>query len=160
MVGNPQVIKSLQAALPLEAHLNIQYRTDQRVVKFMGVSKIAGKIKGFGDDAHLFQGKLQKQLMFLESVGTDSPINVNFTIMPIVTAPSITELLRHDLGLEVSSCTQYEDWAIQAWNNKDDETRNLFEHLIKWKHDHVRWLEKQLRLIKGLGENEYIAENM
>ena len=154
MTGNPEVIKALQAALALEAHLNIQYRHDWRIVKFMGVKKVAKKLKGLGTGAHCFMKKVADRILFL---GGDT----NYTVGEIVDQRSLTAILQNELALEMAIVQPYEAAVQTAMKAFDDTTRNLFEHLLKWHQEQIGWLEQQLRLIETVGgEAEYIAEKL
>lgn len=154
MKGNPDVIKALQAALALEAHLNIQYRHDWRIVKFMGVKKVARCIKELGTGAHCFMKKVADRILFL---GGDT----NYTVGQIVDQRSLTEIFQNELQLEMAIVQPYEQAVQAAMKALDDTTRNLFEHLLKWHQEQIGWLEEQLRLIEMVGgEGEYIAEKL
>lgn len=154
MNGNPEVIGTLQSALASEAHLNLQYRHDWRIVKFMGVKKTSKKIDGLGSDAHRFMKKVADRVLFL---GGDT----TYQVAAIVDQSTLTDIFRSELTLEMAIIQPYEAAVQIAMKALDDTTRNLFEHLLKWHQDHVAWLEQQLRLISMLGgEAEYIAERL
>jgi bacterioferritin len=159
MIGDPAVIRTLQAAVPAEAHANIQYRAWSRLLKFMGADKTAKKVKEFGDATHKFLKMATDQLLFLSG---DSPALPSFNISPI-TEPNpntITQLFTEALAMEMKICAAYEQAIPVCVTALDDETRNIYEHFVKWHHDIVRWLEKQLRLIADLGEPAYLAEKL
>lgn len=154
MTGNPEVIKALQAALALEAHLNIQYRHDWRVVKFMGVKKVSHKIKCLGTGAHCFMKKVEDRILYLGGA-------TGYTLSGVTDQASLTAILQNELQLELAIVQPYEQAVRASMEALDDTTRNLFEHLLKWHQEHVGWLEQQLRLIQVLGgEAEYIAEKL
>jgi bacterioferritin len=149
--GNPKVIAALQQSLVYEAHLNLQYRNDQRLLKFMGVKPLAGHIKSFGDDAHDWQKAVTKQLLFLGG-------NVAYEIPPITSPDTVTDVFTDALVLEMATVDPFETAIQTAMAAKDDASRNLWEHLRKWHNKHILWLNRQLVLIKGTGENDYIAQ--
>lgn len=154
MKGSPEVIKALQAALAQEAHLNIQYRHDWRIVKFKGVKKVACKIKELGTGAHCFMKKVADRTLFL---GGDT----NYTLAPITDQASLTAIFQNELKLEMAIVEPYEQAVQTAMKALDDTTRNLFEHLLKWHQQHIGWLEQQLQVIEDVGgEGEYIAEKL
>ena len=64
MTGNPAVIQTLMFAASAEARLNMQYRLDERWLKFAGVKKTAAKLKDFGDDAHCYMKQVTNRLLF------------------------------------------------------------------------------------------------
>jgi bacterioferritin len=154
MNGKPQVIQALLAALAQEAHLNMQYRHDWRVAKFMGVKKIAGRLHDFGGDAHEWMKKVSDRILFL---GGDT----SYAIAPVTDQATLTEIFQSELASEMAIVQPYEQAILTAMQALDDTSRNLFEHLLKWHQKHVGWLEQQLRLITALGgEAEYIAEKL
>jgi bacterioferritin len=151
--SNPAVMQTLQFAASAEARLNMQYRLDNRWLKFAGVKKTAAKLKEFGDDAHCYMKQVTNRLLFLEGKPTYAP-GISET------QPTLTATLQNDLALEMAIVTPYEAAVKTAVANSDDTSRNLFEHLLKWHEKHIGWLETQLRLIEGMGEEEYIAEKL
>jgi bacterioferritin len=153
MTGSPAVIQTLMFAASAEARLNMQYRLDERYLKFSGVKKTASKLKSFGDDAHCYMKQVTNRLLFLEGKPTYVP-GISET------QPTLTATLQNDLALEMAIVMPYENAVKTAVANSDDTTRNLFEHLLKFHQRHVGWLETQLRLIDGMGEEEYIAEKL
>jgi len=154
MQGNPNVIQALRAALPLEAHLNLQYRMNARLLRFQGIKKAACKFSQFADDAHSWLKCVTDQLLFLSDEAGDA--TAAYQIDPVANPLSVTELLEGALDLEMAICRKYEENIQTAMGALDDETRNKFEHLIKWHHDHVRWIEKKIRNVMEYGEAEVI----
>jgi bacterioferritin (cytochrome b1) len=158
MKGSPEVIKSLQGGVALEAHLNEQYRSDRDSLKHAGIKKAAGKIKGFAHQAHLWRSMIRKQLLFETSDGTTVEAGATaFSIPVIADRPTLTQLFQGELVENQAICAQYERNIPIAMAALDDETRNLWEHLIKWHHGHIRWIEAQLRAIASYasGESDY-----
>ena len=153
MQGNADVIKTLQAALPAEAKLNLQSRLSTQVLKYMGVSKVACKVDGIGDDAHAYLKMVTKRCLFL---GGD----VSYAPPALERLSGVTEIIKNQLAMEMAIVGPYEDAVQVAQDAKDDTTRNMWEHLLKWHQGHVGWLEKQLRLINVLGEANYISEKL
>ena len=156
MQGNPQVIANFRQALPLEAQLNIQYRMDLQLIKFLGAKKLAGKFHKFGDDAHDWMKAVTKQILFL----TGDRATEGYQMGPIVEPPTLTALFEDSLSREARICDLYETFIPVAMNALDDQSRNLWEHLIKWHRTHQLWLEQQLAIITALNEREYLAEKL
>jgi bacterioferritin len=154
MSGNLEVIAALKSALAAEAHLNIQYRHDWRIVKFMGVKKVAGKVHSFGSDAHEYMRRVADRVLFL---GGDT----NYTVGAVTDQSTLTAVFQNELKLEMALVQPYEQAVQTAMQALDDTSRNLFEHLLKWHQKHAGWLEQQLRLIAMPGgEADYIREKL
>ena len=154
MQGDPKVIEVLRFAVAQEAHLNAQYRSDWRTLKFAGLKKLAKVAHAFGDDAHCWLKKVQDRTLFLEG-------EIGYTPGAVIEVKTVTAVFQVELTLATAIVRPYEQ-AIQTCTAAfDDTSRNLFEHLLKWHQKHVGWLEQQLRLIAALGsEAEYIAEKL
>ena len=153
MKGSAEVIETLRFGIMAERHLNLQYRADGRLVKFIGAKKTAKKLKSFGDDCHSYLKCLEDRCLFLgwKIVGP---------IADITETDSLTESFKNELALEMAIVGPYEKAIQIAMQAFDDATRNLFEHLIKWHQQAIAWLECQLRLIEAITEPEYIAEKL
>ena len=154
MKGSPEVVKVLQAALAAESHLNLQYRLDRESLKHAGIKRAGAKVKKFAHEAHGFRSAVNKQLLFLAG---DQAGAATYSVAPVIEQATVAALFDNELKLNMTICATYEQNIQVAVQALDDETRNLFEHLIKWHHDHVRWIEQQIRLIGSLGEGSYIT---
>ena len=153
MTGNPDVIKALQFALTSEAHLNLQCRLDARSLKFMGVKKVARRIYDLGDSAHCYMKYVTDRLLFL---GGDA----GYQIAKVSEQATLSALLENQLALENAIIQPFEEAVQTCMKALDDASRNLFEHLLKWQEKDMLWISRQLELIKGMGEQEYIAEKL
>ena len=153
MIGNPQVLATLTAAMAREAHLNLQYRLDARLLRFLGVKKTARKVYKLGDDAHDFLKAVTDRLLFLNG-------DPSYGIAAVTEQKTVTALLQNEMALEAAIVAPYEQAVQVAQNALDDTTRNLFEHLLKWHEQNMLWINTQLTLIANIGEAEYIAEKL
>lgn len=154
MKGDPQVIADLNTALGMEATLNEQYRLSARALKFLGFKCMKNKIEDLGDDTSDYRRDLLDRVYFLggtPAYGIGSPADRG----------SITAIFQNALDMEMAIVAAFQGFLVTAMNVRDDNTRNKYEHWIKWhEDDHISWLEKQLRLIDAMGEVAYIQEMM
>jgi bacterioferritin len=151
MKGSPEVITLLNEAIGLEATLNEQYRLNARSLKYLGLKKSKCKFESFGDDTSNWRRDLSDMVYFYD--GTPQ-----YQVASPQERSSVEDIFRSIHDAEVSVCDTYEQNIQTAMRAFDDETRNLFEHLIKWHHAHIAWLERQMRLIGTIGVSDYIAE--
>ena len=158
--GDPRVIAVLQQALVFEAHLNMQYREYQHLIKFAGLD-LGKKFKGFGNQAHYWQKKVTKLLLCRG--GTTA-----FT-MPPITSPGLgiealfTEALTYEMAVAGGPGSPYEKAVEISRAAYDDEVRNAFEHMLKipcGHHAQIVWLKQQLNLMDAVGVDEYMAEHL
>lgn len=151
--GDPTVIKTLQDALPMEAHANLQCRHDWRSLKFRGLKKLAKHYHQLGSNAHHWMKLVDDRILFL---GGDD----GYSIGAITEPPTVTAMMQGTLDALLAKLVAYEDNIQVAMAAKDDGTRNLFEHLIKWSQKDVAWFQTQLNLIAAIGEPVYLSEKL
>jgi bacterioferritin len=151
MKGAPEVVTLLNEAVGLEATLNEQYRLDSRSIKYLGLKGLKKKYEAFGDDVSNWRRDLLDRVYFLGGTPT-------YTVNSPTERLTVTDLFTMTHDFEVNICTIFEKDIQVAMRALDDNTRNMFEHFIKWHQDqHISWFEKQLRLIGAIGEAEYIS---
>jgi bacterioferritin (cytochrome b1) len=152
MNGSPTVIATLVAGVAGESMLNLQYRLDARILRFVGVKKLAKKVNTFGDGCSDYRQMMTDRIKLL---GGDAGYSLSGAISE---QESVTALFQKELAMEMALINPYEAAVATATKEADDTSRNLFEHILKWHQKQVRWIEEQLRLI-ALGESDYILEN-
>lgn len=153
MKGNKKVIDSLVASAPMEAQLAAQYHLDAQSVHHDGLKDIAHKLAKFGEDAEDYLKEIVCAILCFDGKPAYSAGSVE-------TRESITAVFQKALDAEMAISTAYNDYAVTAMEARDDDTRNKFEHLIKWHDQHACWLEKQLRQIAYLSEKDYVSEHI
>lgn len=153
MTGSPAVIASLRAAQDLEATLSLQYGLDASCLEDMGLKKLAKRADRYSDEAEDYLDKITDRILFLEGDPSFNSANIKAQL-------SITDLLRNELDMEMLIVDPYEGSIQIAVAARDDTTRNLFEHLLKWHQKHIDWIEEQLTLIDALGEVVFIAQKI
>jgi bacterioferritin len=73
---------------------------------------------------------------------------------------SVKMMLESDLALELSAVKQYNRSVLVATEEGDNGSRDLFVQLLRDEESHVDWLEAQVHLIKELGYERYLAQQM
>ena len=154
MKGNPKVIAAIQNQIPLELALSAQYHLDASTLKNLGLCKLPRKIAALGEDCEEYVKKLSDRLLF--SIPTGIAVS-----MAAQTADGLTAMFQAALDAEAEIVTAYNSAAVTALEAKDDNTRNLFEHLIKFHEqsnagkrggNHIDWLQRKLAQIGEYGE--------
>jgi bacterioferritin len=153
MQGNPAVIQAIQGALAMEASLQLQYHLDWRLLKNMGMKGSAKKASAMGEDGEDFLKQLTDRLLYFDA-------SAAYASAETIDAPSVQALFQRELKMESDLIEPYEGIVIIAAQAKDDTTRNLFEHLLKWHEGHVDYISRELALIDKLGEATYISSRI
>ena len=153
MTGSPSVITALKMAQNLEAGLSLQYGLNASCLSDMGVKKLAKRVDKYSENSEEYLEKVTERVLFLDG-------DPSFTVADIKAQTSVTDLLQYSLNAEMAIVNLYESYIQTCVAARDDGTRNLFEHLIKWHQKNVDWLEEQLDLIAGLSEEVFIAQKI
>jgi bacterioferritin len=154
MQGNPQVIDALNRALTIELTAINQYFVQAKMCKNWGFDKLAKKHyeESIGEMKHA--EKLIDRILFLEGVPEIARYDV------IRAGTDVKEQLEYDLALETSGVQTYNAAITLAVQVADNGSRELMNEILVDSEEHVDWLEAQLHVIKTVGLERYLAEQI
>ncbi|MSR54237.1 MAG: bacterioferritin [Gemmataceae bacterium] len=154
MQGNPQIIDALNKALTIELTAINQYFVQAKMCKNWGFEKLGAKhyVESIGEMKHA--EKLIDRIIFLEGV----PEIARYDVIKV--GMDVKEQLENDLALETSGVNAYNDAMTLATQLKDNGSRELMATILVDSEEHVDWLEAQLHLIKTVGLENYLAEQI
>jgi bacterioferritin len=153
MKGNPKVLAELNKALREELTAINQYFLHAEMCENWGYHQLSGYIKkqSIGEMKHA--ESLIERILFLEGSPSMQPLQ-------LTVGGSVKLMLESDLALELSAVKQYNHAVLIATEEDDNGSRDLFVKLLKDEESHVDWLEAQVHLIKELGYERYLAQQM
>jgi bacterioferritin len=73
---------------------------------------------------------------------------------------SVKAMIESDLALEIGAVKQYNDAVAIATKEGDNGSRDLLVTLLKDEESHVDFLEAHMHLIKELGYERYLTQQM
>jgi bacterioferritin len=73
---------------------------------------------------------------------------------------TVPEQLKLDRELEIEAVSKLNKAIALAAEVGDNGSRELLEDILESEEKHVNWLEAQLELIKQVGEENYLAQQM
>jgi len=154
MTGNPMIIDALNRALTIELTAINQYFCQSKMCKNWGFMKLAAKHweESMGEMKHA--DKIIERVLFLDGV----PDIARYDVIRVGT--NVQEQFENDLKLETSGVAAYNELVNLAIQLKDNGTHALALEILTDSEEHVDWLETQLNLIKMVGLDKYLAENM
>src|SRR5262245_19279007 len=154
MKGDPQVIEVLNGALTIELTAINQYFCQAKMCKNWGYQKLAKKHyeESLGEMKHA--EKLIDRILFLEGV----PEIARYDVIRV--GGDVKEQFEHDLQLEMKGVKHYNEAIELCSKLKDNGTRELLEPILMESEEHVDWLETQLDLVKAVGIQNYLTEQM
>jgi bacterioferritin len=147
-------LNNLQLALSMELTAAHQYQLHACVLDEWGMGLLATKMREEMQEELGHSESFLVRLMFL-----NGEPRMEFA-KPPVRAQSLKEMFETDLTDEQAAITFYTEASIQAANESDIGSRQLFERVALDEEQHMSWLELQLDLLKRMGEPAYIGKYM
>ena len=154
MKGNPEVIDALNGALTVELTAINQYFCQSKMCLNWGYDKLAAKHReeSMGEMKHA--EILIDRILFLEGV----PEIARYDVIRVGT--DVPEQFGNDLALEMKGVKHYNATIELCSKVQDNATREIIEPILVESEEHVDWVETQLELIKAVGLQNYLAEQM
>lgn len=154
MKGNPKIIALLNEALHEELTAINQYFLHAEMCENWHYMKLAKFIKKQSIDEMRHAEKVIERILFLDGVPGMSDG------MKLSIGATVKEQLANDLKLETSAVAMYNKAVTAARAAGDNVTAELFEFLLKDEEMHVDWLEAQMHLIKEIGYERYLTQQL
>jgi bacterioferritin len=154
MKGNEEVIAVLQDVLCAELTAVNQYFIHARMCENWGYKKLAAYIRKESiEEMHHAQEIIDRILYF------DGAPNMQ-KYMKINVGKSVPQQFQFDLEVEYQAVPRLNRGVEIAREKGDNGTRALLEHILREEEEHVDWLEAQLGIIKEIGADNYLAQQV
>ena len=154
MKGNPKIIKLLNEMLKAELTAINQYFVHAKMCANWGYQGLAETISKESIDEMKHADRLVERILFLE--GTPNMTDY----FKITVGGNVKAQFENDLALEHAAIPRLNDGIRTCLQEGDSGTRELFEHILVDEEEHTDWLEAQLHMIKEIGYENYLAEQM
>ncbi len=73
---------------------------------------------------------------------------------------TVVEQFRSDLALEYEAVDRLEAGIKVCGEESDHGSRDLLERILHSEEEHIDWLEAQIELVKQVGEQNYLAQQI
>lgn len=147
-------IENLQRALSMELTAVHQYQLHACVLDDWGIGLLATKMR---EELQEELGHSEEFLVRILFLNGDPRLTLQKTP---VRATSLKQMFEIDLADEKEAIEFYTTASVQASEDRDIGTRQLFERIVMDEEGHASWLELQLDLLDRMGEPAYIAKHM
>lgn len=155
MKGNQAIIDALNDLLVYELTAMDQYFVHSRMYEDMGLTKLFERIDHEFDDEKGHAAVLIERILFLEGkpdLTKRDGLNI---------CDTVPEMLKSDLNIEYDVQKALKKVMALCEQERDYVTRDqLLVLLDDTETDHAYWLEKQLKLIKLTGLENYLQSQM
>jgi bacterioferritin len=154
MKGNTDVIRLLNELLTNELTAINQYFIHSKMCENWGYQKLAGKIRAESIDEMRHADIVISRILFLEGVPNLQRYN------KLKVGETVKEQFECDLALEYDAIKFLNDGIKAARDAGDHGTEDLMSKILVGEEVHTDWLEAQLELIKQIGEQNYLAQQL
>ncbi len=154
MRGNEKIIGLLNEVLKAELTAINQYFLHAEMCENWGYKKLGDYAKKEAIDEMKHAEVLMERILFLEGMPNMSEL------FPLRIGQNVKEQLENDLALELEAVPRLNRAIAASVEAGDNGSRELFEKILTDEEHHVDWLEAQLDIIKEIGLDNYLAQQI
>jgi bacterioferritin len=154
MKGNEEVLNLLNQLLTNELTAINQYFLHAKMCMNWGYDRLGGKLRDESIDEMRHADEVISRILFLEGV----PNVQRYHKMHI--GESVKEQLESDLQLEYSAIAFLNQGIDAARKANDNATEDMMTKILVSEEQHTDWIETQLELIRQVGEQNYLAQQL
>ena len=155
MRGHPEVIDALNALLTAELTAIDIYFLQSRIFEDMGYTKLFERFDHEKDDEQAHCALIIERIIYLEgtpNVHAREAFEVDLNVQ---------KMLEMDLELEEQVSANLNRAMALCREHGDNGTRKMLEQLLMdTEMDHILWMKSQVRMIKEIGLDNYLAEQL
>ena len=154
MKGDVNVIKALNEVLTGELTAINQYFLHARMCKNWGYLRIADFTYKESIEEMKHAQNLLDRILFLEGIPNLQKLD------KINIGENVKEQFDSDLALEFIAINRLKTAIDICYAAKDHTSRELLEHILADEENHVDWLEAQLGIVKDIGLENYLSQQL
>lgn len=155
MKGSDKVIEQLNDVLTAELTAINQYFIHSKMCKDWGYKRLADRIYHESIDEMKHADELIERILFLQGVPNVQRYG------KITVGETVKEQLELDLKMEYDAVERFRNAIKIARDEERDETSALLlEKMLASEEEHVDWIETQLELIKQVGLENYLSQQI
>jgi bacterioferritin len=152
MKGDPQIIDALNEILTAELTAINQYFIHAKMCKNWGYNKLHEQKRHESIDEMKDADAIIDRILYLDGVPNMQRYN------PVRVGEDVVEQHTLDLALETAAIERLNKAIAVCRDRGDNGTRELLERILKGEEHAADELEAQLRVIKEIGKENYLAQ--
>ena len=154
MKGNDQVLELLNLLLTNELTSINQYFIHAKMCENWGFERLAEVLRAESIDEMKHADVIISRILFLQGIPNLQRLN------KLHVGETVKEQLESDLELE-RAAIEFLNKGIQTTRDCcDNATEDLFTRILVSEEKHTDWIETQLELIRQVGEQNYLAQQI
>lgn len=154
MKASEEVLTLLNNLLTNELTAINQYYVHAKMCQNWGYERLASKVRAESIDEMRHADEVITRILFLEGI----PNLQRYHKLHI--GETVKEQLESDLQLEYAAIAFLNQGIEVARKATDNATEHMMTKILVSEEEHTDWLEAQLELIKQVGEQNYLAQQM
>ena len=154
MKGNDEVLTLLNNLLTNELTAINQYFIHAKMCENWGFERLAHKVREESIDEMRHADQVITRILFLEGVPNLQRLH------KLHVGETVKEQLEGDLQLEYTAIAFLNQGIETARKNADNASEDLFTKILVSEEEHADWLETQLELIRQIGEQNYLTQQL
>ena len=154
MKGHSEVITALKGILTNELTAVNQYFLHARMCKNWGYEKIGDKFYKESIDEMKHAKVLIDRILFLEGIPNVQKLH------PLKIGVTVKSQMENDLNLESQAIVDLKKAIEICVKFSDFVSRELLESILVSEEEHTDWIESQLHLMKEIGEENYLSQQL
>src|SRR5215212_328353 len=154
MKGDEKVVELLNELLTNELTAINQYFVHAKMCENWGFERLAAKVRDESIDEMRHADQVISRILFLEGV----PNLQRYHKLHV--GETVKEQFESDLQLEYAAITFLNQGVAKCREYGDNASEDLFTRILVSEEVHTDWLETQLELIKQVGEQNYLAQQI
>jgi bacterioferritin len=154
MKGNDEVIQLLNEVLTSELTAINQYFIHSKMCEDWGFQRLAARKREESIEEMKHADAVIARILFLEGVPNMQ------RYFPVKVGEDAVEQHKLDLELELDAVKRLNAGIAMCLDKGDNGSRELLESILREEEEGIDWLEAQLYLIKSVGKEAYLSEQM
>jgi bacterioferritin len=154
MKGDLEVIRVLGDVLAAELTAINQYFVHAKMCENWGYQKLAKKKREEAIEEMHDAEAVMDRILFFDGIPNMQRMN------PVKVGENPIEQHECDLALEVDAIGRLNQGIGLCQAKGDNGTRELLERILKGEERAVEWLEAQLHVVRDVGRERYLAEQL
>ena len=154
MKADPQVLEVLSDVLAAELTAINQYFIHAKMCANWGYKKLAHKKREESIEEMKDADAIMERILYFDGIPNMMRMN------PVKVGENPIEQHELDLALEIGAVERLNKGIAICVAKGDNGTRELLERILKGEEHAIDWLESQLHLIKEIGRERYLSEQI
>ena len=151
MQGDPEVLEFLNEQLTGELTAINQYFLHAKMQENWGYTKLAAHTRAESIEEMTHAERLTDRILFLEGLPNYQKL------LALRIGQTVREQFESDMAIEVEVVDRLRPAIAYCEEIGDHTSKRLFEEILADEEHHIDYLETQLSLLDGIGEQLYLA---